>query len=428
MTDVGRKKSFTPEEFLEAVRSTYSLKQSVLGRELGCNRSTVSRFMKNLNDDPEVDKVLKEAKEFIEEISNTEYKPVSFEMFMRIPDIKELYFILYRKRRRTKVYSTKMCRGFYRICKYLKVHPRKLTYEDAVNLNQKIKDMYYDEDEVTPKGLNYQSVRESIRAYFMNIRGVGRDKLTNDGVTKENVKGYGKYSKMLVPQVVRHRFEKILKENVGKTIMIPLTKGGFKKFVYDHDFYLETIGICKFMYYTGTRINASLDINFRVNTFNLEITKWVIQVIDKGERAKGRFKWDKVLTAFALEEIKEILSERFKIPMEELAYKLSKETDYLFPILTKKYNNLRELVKWGLIEAGLTYDDFPPLHIWRHTFAQDCLRATNYNYELVASIGGWKSTKILKENYGEMGIEERVNGVLEAMGLEPEPETKELRW
>jgi hypothetical protein len=46
-----------------------------------------------------------------------------------------------------------------------------------------------------------------------------------------------------------------------------------------------------------------------------------------------------------------------------------------------------------------------PHHFWRHQFAQHMLRATNWNYDLVAELGRWKDTKTLKECYGKPPIE-----------------------
>jgi hypothetical protein len=42
--------------------------------------------------------------------------------------------------------------------------------------------------------------------------GARAEYLSNMGITKENVKGYGKNSKMKIPKEIRHRFDKQLKE------------------------------------------------------------------------------------------------------------------------------------------------------------------------------------------------------------------------
>jgi integrase len=40
-----------------------------------------------------------------------------------------------------------------------------------------------------------------------------------------------------------------------------------------------------------------------------------------------------------------------------------------------------------------------PFHFWRHQFAQHMLRATNWDYALVADLGGWK-IQTLQDYYG----------------------------
>jgi hypothetical protein len=65
-----------------------------------------------------------------------------------------------------------------------------------------------------------------------------------------------------------------------------------------------------------------------------------------------------------------------------------------------------------------------PVHIWRHTSAQDLLFATHYNYELAAQILGWESTEVMKKSYGKIPDEECAIGLRGAMGL---PVAKEKR-
>lgn len=55
-------------------------------------------------------------------------------------------------------------------------------------------------------------------------------------------------------------------------------------------------------------------------------------------------------------------------------------------------------------EIGLTDPYFyaHPLHCLRHVGAHRLLKKTNYNYGIVAKLGGWKDEKTLKDCYGEM--------------------------
>ena len=69
-----------------------------------------------------------------------------------------------------------------------------------------------------------------------------------------------------------------------------------------------------------------------------------------------------------------------------------------------------------------------PIHIWRHTFAQEMLEASGHNYELVASLGGWKNTNVLKNHYGKMSDTKRLEGLMIGMGLKPQIEPRKLIW
>lgn len=83
-------------------------------------------------------------------------------------------------------------------------------------------------------------------------------------------------------------------------------------------------------------------------------------------------------------------------------------------------------MKLALERVGVTTKI--PNHIWRHTFAQDFLHASDWNYELCASIGGWKDTSTLKKHYGKMSEDAKERGLQKAMGLPVEDVTYELKW
>jgi len=74
---------------------------------------------------------------------------------------------------------------------------------------------------------------------------------------------------------------------------------------------------------------------------------------------------------------------------------------------------LREAYKAVIPEIA---DRIPmPFHFWRHMFAQAMLRASGWNYGLVASLGGW-SMEALRRYYGMPPTE-----VIRAFGLETLP-------
>ena len=138
----------------------------------------------------------------------------------------------------------------------------------------------------------------------------------------------------------------------------------------------------------------------------------VVRVIDKGRHKLGREKWDKI-----------IIHELEKAIKYNLVSRGNPKEGKLFPL---SYDDVRLTFKTIFQRLGLKYKQ--PNHIWRHTAAQELLDATGWNYDLVASILGWKDTRTLKACYGEMGDSVRVNTLMGAMGLKPKEIPKPFRF
>jgi site-specific recombinase XerD len=298
----------------------------------------------------------------------------------------------------------------------MKVLHSKVTAEQCAEVVREQRDHYY-RSEPQIKGLAYSRIREAVRGFFMSVRNMSGMHMTNLGVGKEALMGNGKFSRQRVPREVRHRLEEILIQRMAD-------KRDVK--------YLEVLGICKFNFSTGTRISASLAFNFSKHQYELTPAKWMFEILDKGSRGKKK-RWEKILMGDLLDHFKEYCSKRFDIPFDELEAELPLVTDHLFPSFIDERGRVRDdrvrrIVKPLLIEAGLRYKEFPPTHIWRHTFAQEGLKATGYKYELVASLGGWVNTSILKKHYGEMGEAARERGLMKAMGMEIPEVIEELAW
>jgi len=399
----GRKTVITSDKWLDAVKKIQTMNDKEIAKELKCGKTTVYYFRKN----PKNIDIINEGIEFLKTLAEIGYdrKLDNWDIFKKIPIIKEWKTLMENRRLKRKTINGWM-RSLWRICKYLKKHPNKLTVDECAELNKWIRDLYYnDEKENIPYGLNYQSTRESIRVFHMDVYNVSDKYLTNKGITKENLLTFGKYSKMAISQDVRHKFEESL-----------------KKFAKDKIEYWDALNFCVSAYATATRATAlsEIELDKAIIFTNRE---WVFEIIDK-----GGLKWDKIIVGHLLDKLRYGLSQRFNVPMDELESKLPKVTNQIFPLAYNDIVRLRELIRMSLIDAGLRYKEFPPIHIWRHTFAQDALRASNWNYELVASIGGWKSTKILKEVYGEIGLDIKINGVKKMMGIKEKEDNFELRW
>lgn len=410
---MSKRQSFTADEFLECVKRIYSLSDTKLGSCLGSDRSTVYRFKQKKENAP----VVKAAEEFLESLSDENIDPrnMTFEVYRTmIPIIK--WEKSMRARRVGEPRIIAWMRAFWYVCRNLGILPSKITVEQAAALCVRQRNKYY-EGEPQERGLHYSSIREGIRGFFMSVHNMSGLYLKNLGVGTEALMGSGKYARQKVPQDVRHRLEEILVTRMK-------TEG-------DIAFY-EALGNCKFNFSTGTRISASLAFGFNSREFELKPHKWMFEIFDKGTRGVPR-RWEKILMGDLLVHFKAYCSKRFNLPIRNLEAELPTVTDALFPAFVDGKGEpnddlIREYVKPALIDAGIPYKDFPPTHIWRHTFAQEALLATDYNYELVASLGGWVNTRILKEHYGEMGESARERGLLKMMGEDVPDETHELKW
>jgi len=67
-------------------------------------------------------------------------------------------------------------------------------------------------------------------------------------------------------------------------------------------------------------------------------------------------------------------------------------------------NELRDVFRKAYRDVGLTDSYFydHPLHTLRHVGAHYWLRRTNYSHSIVAKIGGWDSSEILRQVYGDI--------------------------
>jgi integrase len=403
------------DSFLEAVRKTKSLSDSVLSLEFGVVRKTVWSYKKN---NP---KVLEEAEEILEGLGDREISPKKMgrEAFMKIPVIQELI----AQNRKRDVGKTKLrakLGALYHVCVHFNLHPDKITLERVADLYTEMK-LRAINDDIVPEGLAYSTIREGWRDYFINIRGIPKIQVTNAGMDAKPTLGYGSHSKELITKDERRIFETELKE-VCREMNLS----------YRH--YSELITDAKLMFHSGTRRDAMATYNFKLHEYQLNKDVWILGIIDKGRKRikvkNGKFvkglKWDKPFTGEALEILKHYIVERFGIEMDKQEIEVPRKIEWLFPILRKSTERITEI--FGKVFERIGKQTSIPVHIFRHTFAQDTLKATDHNFELVATLGGWKSTKILKDAYGEMSLEAKIRALRRIQGLPVEDVTYLLKW
>lgn len=411
--------AFTKEEYLSAAKKRMTVSNVVLASELGTTRQSVYRFSKKY---PEV---VEEGESLITELGEAEFsiKMDSFENFVNIPSVQRWVEMYRRKMVSEKKIKTRQRQLWY-MCKHLNIHPMKVMPEQVAEVIVEMRDRTFRKEVLkqkgepipdslkVPIGLSYYSQREAWRGYMQMIRGVSGQIMSDLGVDAHASFGFGSQSKQRLTKAQRRMFENGLLE----VCRIPTNSLN-----YNH--YLEGLAAAKVQYYTGTRRAACCDINFAHCRFELTPDMWLIEVIDKGRR--GGIKWDKIFIGHALTDLKAYITERFGIK-EDLETEVPRQITALFPSYYNKENLLSSVYRKAHDHAGIKTTI--PVHIFRHTFAQDCLDSTDWNYEMVATLGGWKNTTILKQAYGEMGRSPKLRGLRKAMGLPVEEVKKELVW
>jgi integrase len=377
----GRKRLLDKDKYLGAVVKLGTDNPRVMGEFLGVSRHTVRRFRKAEINDIEVDKILSD-------ISNLQLKPyqLTLQGFMQLPIIQRFHDLNIRleiseKRIRSKI------RSLLNICRHLNVHPRKLKPEQCAELLIKVKNLPIEQ---RPKGVSWSSGREAVRSFFQLVHGFNGNSLTALGLHCKPSPRSGVKARQRLTGKQRREFLRSLEKNVRREHA-------------DEAIVCAYLTLPKFMFYTGTRISASL--NSRIEDIIKKEDVWMIRIRDKG--SNGGCVWFKILPLELIRDIERIFELRDHPSI-----------GYLFDGI-RDQRRLRILFREAYSDAGVNVEGdigFDVTHIWRHTFAQELLEATEYNYELVASIGGWKSTYILKKYYGEIGDNHRIDALRQAMG------------
>jgi hypothetical protein len=148
----------------------------------------------------------------------------------------------------------------------------------------------------------------------------------------------------------------------------------------NHEAYL----ISKFGYVTASRLTAAITADSNRDydgnpCENFDHEDHAIYVYEKAVMGKPKKKVKKYLTNDLYEELKDRKGKIFNIEAEELNGLLREAYEAIIPETNK------------IIPM--------PFHFWRHCFAQDMLRASGWNYALVASLGNW-SVEALRRYYG----------------------------
>lgn len=337
-----KEKTFSPKRLRDALLLEYNIERKP---------QAVSMWLKR---HPQV---VVELKEQIGEI-DAQHENIRFEhaywfndFHSKIPVIQQWIDTLLAGRKTSKTYIKsnvntlrKMCMGMkgrdgnLEQIKEWKLHPLAFTEERALEYLAELNRLGYDD----------QHFRLVARNFLKFAIGKEPQKISGE-------KTFGKYGHIYATK------EKLT------MILAYIQARNYKIYVY-----------CKFMFKTATRTMASK----MAKLGNLNEQEKTIVVFDKGRKGKKQ-KWIKHLDNELLHDLQPLI-----------------EKGRLFEDIDVR--EVREICReaYRIFIPELAKDIPFPLHFWRHMFAQHMLRATNWNYTLVAMLGGWKDEKTLKDNYG----------------------------
>jgi len=239
-----------------------------------------------------------------------------------------------------------------------KIHPQDFTEEHGIRFISALKNL----------GINDYNYRKVIRNFLIFGKGVIPTYISG------KKQGYGKMAQeYLTVSEVERIFEFV--DKLPERERMPLKT------------------LLMFLFHSGTRIKATL----RITEDDLiwhgsEV--WQVHVVDKGR--EGKKEKTKVLTLPLRKALTEYVEWRRK-------HGINHKRLFRF-----RYNHVKHDYEWLLDRMREIYSVVLPhrrivqtFHIWRHSFAMYYLRKTGWNYDLVALLGGWDDTKILKDCYGK---------------------------
>lgn len=229
-------------------------------------------------------------------------------------------------------------------------HPDRLCFDDLLEINAVLKGL----------GFDTCHYKRDLKDFLENVRDIPVGKK----ITVGKPRGFGKYASLFLEK--------------GKIASI-------LRWVKSVDF--EPYVIDRFMFKTGTRITATLEA--RIENLTMVGSSAALRVYDKGRISKypQGHPWDKYIDASLLSEIRQIINQR----------KYGK----IFSVAHNEMQRLNfQAIKKFAPELFLVYPDLRKAnHFWRHMFFQHMLRATDWNYEVCAELGG-STVASVQESYG----------------------------
>lgn len=390
------------EVYLTAVRKYRTINDSDLAKKTGVARTSIWRFRSK---NPEVYAKAKEILAGFDRITFSTDSVNDVAIFRQFPIIQEWVEIM-EKKEVTDRYIQSSLQSIFNVCNALGVHPQNL---DLDMLSDNVYKWKKAENEGLeyPKGCAYNSIRIPLRSFMMIMLGVTGEQLTIKGIGAEHGKGFGSAAKeRILPEQRQAIMDNMRNAVYNVTANINMTDAERDLMVKEMKF------LCVFMYYTATRITASLATKFNDQKSIYRDDYAEIHVLDKGKR--GGIDWQKRLLDDGHRRFTAYVADRFDIPASKQRNMLPRFDSFIFPSLQD--GKLEGRIMRAVMDIVGIHTKTPN-HIWRHTFAQDWLHAMDGNYEVGAEIGGWKDIGTMKRCYGAVSESIIQKGLRKSMGL-----------
>lgn len=409
----GRPKCLTKTQLLYAIHHYATASPTELLKKLekdGVEASirTLYRRLKEIN--PEIINAILSEVQYDELIPEHQ----SYSAFKQLKIVKTYSDNLLHTREVSKRYHNRRISDLFWICKTLNKNPKALTSKESIELCAKL-------ILNIKKGnlrRNLEGTMTSIRSWYA-FNAVATEYLTSKGITGER-QNRGKRSKIRFTKEERCRIMEVIKSKFHENVAVIRQSNskyvGLICFRSEPDLQRAMICCVKFLFYTGTRIEATLQAKWKDVTWGNPITS--VHVLDKGRHKHGREEWNKRISGEFLEEFKDYWRSMGQ-PQDE---------SYIFPF---RKDVVRNFLKQCYVEAEIPKHKWQgmPCHIWRHTACQELLDANGRNFDSTAEILGWLSVDTMKEFYGKQDKNGLDTSLMKAMGLPiPEQEKKEFKF
>jgi len=326
-------------------------------------------FLKALNITMrEIQQACKEEKEFKEasriermqkKMERMKVLPTDFEQFIQIPSIQELMQQL-RLKGNDEASIMRNIKAIYELSMYKSKHPDDIVIDDILDFLD-YKRLEWIEKE--KKDLRKPEVLSQFSTQYISpMRVWCQFKGLPIPPALKTAQYESPYRKVRITVEQRYRILKYIYEKHPKE---------FRK--------IRAVLI--FLYETGSRAQALRNVQFLETE---EFGQKVVYAITEEKGKRTRIRWEKPINPKWWSYIKGYL------PLAK------SQVEKVKRILKEAYENV--------LPDGLTkkYALEHPLHVWRHTSANDLLEASNYNLMLVAQKLGWKNVQMIVNVYGTM--------------------------